>query len=59
MVQHQTPWRKHWGWAATDKHTSRSHTQMGQRATPSAVMGGKLVAGWKKWLVYQGGQVVC
>ena len=20
MVQHQTPWRKPWGWAATDKH---------------------------------------
>jgi hypothetical protein len=32
---------------------------MGQRATPSAVMGGELVAGWKQWLVYQVGQVVC
>jgi hypothetical protein len=49
----------HWVWAATDEHARRSHTEMGQRATPSAVMGGELVAGCKKWLVYQVGKVVC
>jgi hypothetical protein len=59
MVQNQTAWRKPWGWAATDEHASRSHTKMGQRATPSAVMGGELVASLKKWFVYQVGQVVC
>jgi hypothetical protein len=47
-----------WVWAATDEHATRSHTEMGQRATPSAVMSGELVAGWKQWLVYQSGHVV-
>lgn len=49
MVQHQSPWRKPWGSAATDEQASRLRTKMGQRATNSAVMEAELVAGWKKW----------
>jgi len=47
------------GWAAAEREASSPHTQMGQRASPSAVTGAELVARWKKWLVYQAGQVVC